>query len=29
MEKYGVAQVKNQGVKGTNIEMVEGVQNVC
>lgn len=29
MEKYGVAQVKNQGVKGTNIEIVEGIQNVC
>ena len=25
MEKFGIAQVKNQGVKGTNIEIMEGV----
>jgi hypothetical protein len=25
MEKYGVAIVKNQGVKGTYIEFMEGV----
>lgn len=27
MEKYGVAQIKNQGVKGTNIILKEGVIN--
>ena len=27
MEKYGVAQIKNQGVKGTNITLKEGVIN--
>lgn len=25
MDKYGVAQVKNQGVKGTYIEIIKGV----
>ena len=25
MEKFGIAQIKNQGVKGTNIEIMEGV----
>lgn len=25
MEKFGIAQVKNQGVKGTYIEFVEGI----
>lgn len=26
MEKYGIAQVKNQGVKGTYIEIMKGIE---
>jgi GTP-sensing pleiotropic transcriptional regulator CodY len=25
MEKYGIAQIKNQGVKGTHIEMAKEI----
>ena len=28
MEKFGIAQIKNQGVKGTNIEIRKEVDNV-
>lgn len=28
MEKYGIAQIKNQGVKGTNIEIRGEIDNV-
>lgn len=27
MEKFGVAQIKNQGVKGTHIELVKEIKN--
>lgn len=27
MEKFGIAQIKNQGVKGTHIELVKEVEN--
>ena len=27
MEKFGIAQIKNQGVKGTNIELIQEVKN--
>lgn len=26
MEKFGIAQIKNQGVKGTNIEIMKGIE---